>query len=53
MKCIHCGERNTWCSTRYENEEHTSGCYRPVFKCVREKWRGECGHEWTQWTCEG
>ena len=52
MRCPHCGETDTWCSTRYENETHKTGCYSFVIKCVREKWRGACGHEWTQWTCE-
>lgn len=53
MRCPHCGCYETWCSTRYENQPHTTGCYDYVIKCVREKWRCQQGHEFTQWTCEG
>ena len=48
MRCPHCGKSGGWCSRRYEDQSH--GCY--IVKCVREKWRADCGHEWTQWTCE-
>ena len=50
--CPHCGRGGGWCSTRYENQPHNDQCYSFVVKCVREKWRADCGHEWTQWTCE-
>lgn len=51
MRCPHCGCGGGWCSCRTE-EPHTTGCFSYVPKCVREKWRASCGHEWTQWTCE-
>ena len=52
MRCPHCGRGGGWCSTRYENQPHNDQCYSFVVKGVREKWRADCGHEWTQWTCE-
>ena len=53
MKCPHCGRGGGWCSCRYEDQPHEDDCYNGFRgKCVREKWRANCGHEWTQWTCE-
>lgn len=49
MRCPHCGTYGGWVSTRYWDEKHND-CYDD--RCVREKWRAKCGHEWTQWTCE-
>lgn len=54
MRCPHCGNSNTWLSCRFENQPHGEDCYNDHYsKCVREKWRCDKGHEWTQWTCEG
>ena len=53
MRCPFCGVNNTWCSTRYENQPHTTGCSNFGFQCIREKWRCNNGHEFTLWACEG
>lgn len=49
MRCPHCGSRSVF-QTICENLHHHKYCF--IANCVREKWRADCGHEWTQWTCE-
>lgn len=48
MRCPHCGKRGGWVSNRDWDNKHGCGNSR----CVRETWKADCGHEWTQWTCE-
>lgn len=48
MRCPHCGRTGGWISCRDWNNKH--GCSNS--RCVRETWKADCGHEWTQWTCE-
>lgn len=49
MRCPHCGKSGGWVSNRDWDNKHHCG----MRNCVRETWRADCGHNWTQWTCEG
>lgn len=49
MRCPHCGRSGGWVSCRDWDNKHYCGVVR---NCCRETWKADCGHEWTQWTCE-
>ena len=49
MRCPLCGRYGGRVIEKDRNNKHH--CLMP--DCCRETWNASCGHEWTQWTCEG